>query len=269
MAWSRTNRLIIAATERLGGRVEPLGSVHSDFFLRLIGPDGRSVIVSKTRSPYLTELAQTLSNNKFIARELLAGHGLPVVAGLLLDEASDPSVDADAGARAREFLASHERVVVKPNWGNRGIGVVTEVTSFADLLAGFAFARAHDRDAEVLIEPRLPGVNLRVAVIGGRFAAAAEVQRPALRGDGRRSVAALLAELNAGPRRGRWDRPRLRLLDRIEDELVEPLLELRGIGLDAVLDVGDRIELCFEEAEVVDRTDELHPGWIEVAVEAA
>lgn len=269
MLWSRTNRLIIGAAEQLGVRAEPLASVHSDFFVRLIGPDGHAVIVSKTRSPYLTEVAQTLSNNKFVARELLAAHGLPVIAGLLLDEANDPAVDAPAAARAREFLTAHGRVVVKPNWGNRGLGIVTDVRDFDGLLAAFAFAREHDRDEEVLIEPQIPGINLRVAMIGGRFAAAAEIQRPVLHGDGHRSIAALLAELNADPRRGSWDRPSLQPLDRIEDEQVEPLLELRGLELDAVLGLGEQIELCFEELEIVDRSDDLHPGWIEVAVEAA
>ncbi|MFO7563437.1 MAG: hypothetical protein R6X02_12400 [Enhygromyxa sp.] len=269
MSWSRTNQLIVAAAERLGVRVEPIGSVHSDFFMRLIGPKGRAVIISKTRSPYLTEVAQTLSNNKFVARELLARRGLPVVAGLLLDEASDPAVDSQAAARARDFLAAHGRVVVKPNWGNRGLGIVTEVRDFDGLLAAFEFAREHDRDEEVLIEPQLPGINLRVAVIGGRFAAAAEILRPVLVGDGRRSVAALLADLNDDPRRGSWDRPSLRPLDRIEDEQVEPLLELRGLGLEAVLGAGEQLELCFEELEVIDRTSDLHPGWIEVAREAA
>jgi cyanophycin synthetase len=269
MSWSRTNQLIIAAAERLGVVAEPLATVHSDFFMRLIGPDGCAVIISKTRSPYLTEVAQTLSNNKFIARELLARHGLPVIAGMLLDEATDPAVDTQAGARAGEFLVKHGRVVVKPNWGNRGIGIVTDVRHFDDLLAAFSFARAHDRDEEVLLEPYVQGVNVRVAVIGGRFAAAAEIQRPALCGDGHRSVAELLAELNADARRGSWDQPSLRPLDHIEDELVEELLEVRGIGLDTVLGVGERIELCFEELEVIDRTYELHPGWIEAAVEAA
>jgi D-alanine-D-alanine ligase-like ATP-grasp enzyme len=269
MTWSRTNQLIIAAAERLGVVAEPIASVHSDFFVRLIGPDGRSVIISKTRSPYLTEVAQTLSNNKFIARELLARHGLPVITGLLLDESLDPAVDAQAGERAREFLAKHGRVVVKPNWGNRGIGIVTDVRDFEELLAGFAFARAHDRDEEVLLEPYVPGVNVRVAVIGGRFAAAAEVQRPALCGDGRRSVAELVTELNADARRGSWAQPSLRPLDRIEDELVAELLEVRGFELETVLGEGERIDLCFEELEVIDRTDALHPGWIEVAVEAA
>ncbi|HVI01303.1 MAG TPA: hypothetical protein VM869_21445 [Enhygromyxa sp.] len=269
MSWSRTNQLILAAAERLGVRAEPVASVHTDFFVRLIGPDGRAVIISKTRSPYLTEVAQTLSNNKFIARELLARHGLPVVTGIVLDEASDPSEDPQAEARAREFLAAHGRVVVKPNWGNRGIGINTDVRELYQLLAAFAFARAHDRDEEVLLEPYVPGINLRVAVIGGRYVAAAEIQRPALCGDGQRTVAELLAELNADVRRGSWDQPSLRPLDVIEDELVEELLAVRRVRLETVLEAGKRIELCFEESEVIDRTEQLHPGWIEVAVEAA
>ena len=52
--------------------------------------------------------------------------------------------------RAREFLAKHGRVVVKPNWGNRGIGISTDVREFADLLAAFAFARAHDIPANTV-----------------------------------------------------------------------------------------------------------------------
>ncbi len=266
---SRTNRSIIAAAERLEVAAEAIASEHSDFFLRLTRADGRSVIISKTRSPFLTEVAQTLANNKFISRELLGRRGLPVVDAVLLDDAVDPTQDPAAAARARGFLQAHGRVVVKPNWGNRGIGIVSDVCEFDALLAAYSFARACDRDEEVLLEPYVPGINLRVAVIGGRYAAAAEVERPVLCGDGRRSVAALVAELNADPRRGSWDRPSLDPLDRIETELVEELLEVRGLDLDTVLGVGERVELCFDELEVVDRTDELHPGWSEVAVEAA
>lgn len=267
--FSRTNRLIIAAAAKLGVEAEALASEHSDFFLRLIGPDARAVIISKTRSPYLTEVAQTLANNKFISRELLGRRGLPVVEAVLLDEVIDPASDAAAAARVREFLAAHERLVVKPNWGNRGIGIVSDVRDFDSLLAAYAFARGCDRDEEVVLEPYLPGVNVRVAVIGGRCVAAAEVERPALVGDGQRSVAALIAELNADPRRGSWDRPSLQPLDRIEDELVEELLEVRRLELDSVLAAGEQLELCFEENEVRDCTDALHPGWIEVAVTAA
>jgi D-alanine-D-alanine ligase-like ATP-grasp enzyme len=271
--WSRTNQLIIAAAEKLGVEASGLGSEHSDFFLRLRWGDApggpRAVIVSKTRSPFLTEVAQTLANNKFLARELLGARNLPVVRGELFDESRDPAVDNDAAARARELLAQWGRVVVKPNWGNRGIGIVTDVRSFDELLAAFAFAREHDRDEEVLIEPWIPGSNLRVAVIGDQVVAAAEVARPWLVGDGRSRVAELVSLLNQDTRRGSWDRPSLAPMDVIEPELVEERLEVAGRGLDDVLAVGERIELCFEELEVTDRSDELDPRWAAAAVAAA
>jgi D-alanine-D-alanine ligase-like ATP-grasp enzyme len=271
--WSRTNQLIIAAAEKLGVEASGLGSEHSDFFLRLRWGDApggpRAVIVSKTRSPFLTEVAQTLANNKFLARELLGARKLPVVRGELFDESRDPAVDTDAAARARELLAQWGRVVVKPNWGNRWIGIVTDVRSFDELLAAFAFAREHDRDEEVLIEPWIPGSNLRVAVIGGQVVAAAEVARPWLVGDGRSSVAELVSRLNQDTRRGAWDRPSLAPMDIIEPELVEERLAAAGRGLDDVLAVGERIELCFEELEVTDRSDELDPRWAAAAAAAA
>jgi D-alanine-D-alanine ligase-like ATP-grasp enzyme len=269
--WSRTNQLILAAAARLGVRGEPIASEHSDFFLRLIGPDGAGVVISKTRSPFLTQVAQTLANNKFVSRELLGAAGIPVVEAALFDEASDPGESEAAAARARACLAAHGRVVVKPNWGNRGIGVVTDVVDLPGLVAAYRFAREHDRDEEVLVEPQLAGINLRVAVIAGEAVAAAEVVRPRLLGDGQRSIAELIAAFNHDPRRGSWDRPGLQPLDRVEDELVAELLEARGGALElaSTLARGEAIELCFEEHEVHDRSDAVHPAWMAVAAEAA
>jgi hypothetical protein len=56
--WSRTNQLIVAAAQRLGAGREALGSRHTDYFVRLVQGE-RSVIVSKTRSPFLTQVAQS------------------------------------------------------------------------------------------------------------------------------------------------------------------------------------------------------------------
>jgi D-alanine-D-alanine ligase-like ATP-grasp enzyme len=271
--WSRTNLLIAAAAERLGVEATGIASEHTDFFLRLRWPEApggpRAVIVSKTRSPFLTEVAQTLANNKFVARELLGARGLPVVRGELFDETRDLRLDAEAAARARELLAQWGRVVVKPNWGNRGIGITTDVREFDELLAAVLFARELDRDEEVLIEPWIVGSNLRVSVIGGEVVAAAEVVRPWLEGDGRSTVAELVSRLNTDARRGSWDRPSLAPMDVIEPELVDERVAVAGHGLDHVLAVGERIELCFDELEIIDRSDELDPRWAAVAAAAA
>jgi D-alanine-D-alanine ligase-like ATP-grasp enzyme len=273
LPWRRTNQLIVAAAERLGVEATGLTREHTDFLLRLCWPAApggpRAVIVSKTRSPFLTQVAQTLANNKFVSRELLGARGLPIMRGELFDETADLRSDPAAAARARALLAQWGRVVVKPNWGNRGIGIVSDVREYDELLAAVEFAREHDHDEEVLIEPWIAGSNVRVAVIGGQVVAAAEVTRPYLEGDGRATIVELVARLNADARRGSWDRPSLVPMDVIEHELVQERMAVAGYDLEDVLAVGERIELCFEELEVIDRSDELHPGWAAVAAAAA
>lgn len=258
--WSRTNQLIRAAAERLGVEAAPLTATHTDYFLRLQG-GGRSVIISKTRSPFLTQVAQTLSNNKKVSRELLAARGLPTPPDLLLDEGDDPR-----GAAARAFLAAHGRVVAKPNWGNRGVGVTPAIADIEALARAYARARTIDLDEEVVVEPHLDGVNLRLTVIGGRCLAAAEIERPRIVGDGRTSVAAAIDALNRDPRRTSWDEARMVALDRIEaEEDFEEHLAIFGHELDAPLPVGVEVEITGDEAEVVDRTEEVDRGWFEVA----
>ena len=259
MTWSRTNQLIVAAVERLGGRAEALGARHTDFFVRLVHGE-RAAIVSKTRSPFLTQVAQSLANNKHVSRALLAARGIPTVPDLLLDEGDDPR-----GPAARAMLARHGRLVVKPNWGNRGVGVAVDVRTPGTLARARARARALDLDEEVVVEPFVAGTNLRVAVIGGTFVAAAEVRRPLLVA-GRR-IDEQVAALNADPRRGSWATPSLRPLDRIEPE--DGLFaQLRVLGLGPADAPSEDIEVIGEEQEVIDRTHEVHPGWVAVAERA-
>jgi cyanophycin synthetase len=256
MSGSRTNQLLAAAARRLGVQAEPLSPEPSDYFMVLRdGP--RAVIVSKTRSPFLTQVAQTLSNNKHVSRQRLAAEGLPCVPDVLVDAPVEPD-----DARLSAWLRAHGRVVVKPNWGNRGHGVSLGIDTMEALRRACARARADDLDEEAAVEPELPGINVRVAVIGGRFEAAARVDRPVLVGDGVASPAALLAALNEDPRRGDWARPSLSPMDRIEvDEELERLFEHHGVGLETPLPVGTRIEITSEEAETIDVTESLHPGW--------
>lgn len=259
MGWSRTNQLIARAAEALGGRGEPLVAEHTDYFMRLVH-GARSAIVSKTRSPFLTQVAQGLANNKHTSRALLRARGLPCVADVLLDE----DVEADTPA-VRALLRRHGRLVVKPNWGNRGVGVATDVRDLATLRRARVRAQELDLDEEVLVEPYVAGTNLRVSVIGGQAVAAAEVQRPRLTSGA--SAAAQVEELNRDPRRGSWQAPRLCAMDQIEaDEDLAGHLAVYGLSLETAL--TREVEVTGEEAEVIDRSDEVDAGWLRVAEEA-
>jgi D-alanine-D-alanine ligase-like ATP-grasp enzyme len=145
------------------------------------------------------------------------------VEGVLVDEGDDPD-----GAAVRALLRRAGRVVVKPNWGNRGVGVTTHV-AMEGVRRACARAQAVDLDEEAVVEPYVVGTNVRVAVIGGEFVAAAEVQRPLLVGG--RSPVEQVRALNADARRGSWAAPGLQSMDRIviEEDLAGHL-EVHGFG---------------------------------------
>lgn len=262
-AWNRTNQLIARAAAALGVECSSVAGEHSDSLLRLRSAE-RAVIIAKTRSPFLTQVAQTLANHKLVSRELLAAVDVPVVPALLVDETCDPR-----GAPVRELLAAHGRVVVKPNGGNRARGVVVDLADAETCAQAIELARSLDPDEEALVEPFVAGTNLRIAVIGGRFAAAAQIERPRLVGDGTHTVVELVAALNDDPRRGSWRSPSLVSFDRIEpDDDALAVLAVQGVRADDVLRAGRAIELVGEESETIDRTDEIDPSWAAIACRA-
>lgn len=263
MVSSRTNQLIVEAAARLGASAQGISRRSADFFLRL-ATDERAVLVSKTRSPFLTQVAQTLVNNKFVARERLGVLGLPTMPCVLLDAAIGLD-DREVAA----FVRNHPRLVVKPNWGNRGWGVSLDVSDRAGLERAIERAAAVDRVGEVLLEPHLDGTSVRVCVIGGRATACVAVRRPKLVGDGVRTVREIIDELNADPRRGAWDGEARPPLDPIAlDRELDANLARFGLAFDDVLALGKSIVLVTDELEVEDKTDALHPGWGRIAEDA-
>lgn len=256
---SRTNQLIVAAAERLGVGWATVTDEPTDFFLRLQGPQGE-VLISKTRSPMLTAVAQTLSNNKHVCRHLMAARGIPVVPGVLIDEGTE---DIDVAGLLERF----GKVIVKPNWGNRARAVAGPFSAAASVEAAVNAARAGDLDEEALVEPHVEGCNLRIAVVGGRAVAATVIERPILEGDGRTTPRAMVEALNADPRRAHWSEPTLRPLDIIEmDAAFEAALALHGLNVDAPMPAGQRVELFTDETEMIDVTDEIDSHWAAVAV---
>ncbi len=265
--WGRTNLLIAQAALSLGARALPLGSRHTDAVLRLIGPAGRSVVVAKTRSPYLTQVAQALTNLKQLSRELLERRGVPVPPCVLLDERD---LDAPSGMeQARRCLHEWHAVVVKPNSGNRALGVNVDLRDEDTLARAVAWSRELDRDEEVVIEPFMPGMDLRISVIGGQARAAVQVVRPELPRGSSQSVAAWIDELNLDPRRMDWAAPSLLPFDRIEvDETLRERLAVLNRELGAPGPHEGDFTLLGEELALIDWTHRVDPAWLTVAERA-
>lgn len=137
-----------------------------------------------------SHLGVLIAADKHRTKAVLEGVGIPVPRGRVV-------TTADEAAEA--FTQLRSPVVVKPRDGNHGRGVSTGIHD-ADA-ARTAFAEAAEISARVVIEEQVAGTDHRLLVVGGRLVAAAERRPPVVTGDGDRTVAQLVAELNADPRR--------------------------------------------------------------------
>ncbi len=158
-------------------------------------------------------------------------------------------------------------VVIKPLKGKKGLGVTLDVNG--DQAIAEAFAHAHERGTDVVVESFIPGSDYRLLVIGGRFVAAVERRPPEILGNGEATVDELLDELNADRYRDGFRGFRV-----ARDADLERQLKRAGVGLDSVLEDGRRLALR-QAANVssggiaIDVTARVHADNIALAERAA
>jgi cyanophycin synthetase len=218
----------------------------------------RATMTSRTGS-----LAVDLAGDKEQTNRLLAAAGLPVPKAVSVSTAED----AVAAAGRVGFP-----VVVKPLDGNHGRGVQLELRGEEEVEAAFAAAQAESRRGWVVVERYVVGNDYRVLVIGGKMVAVAERVPAHVTGDGSRTVAQLVEETNADPRRGVGHEKVLTRI-RVDDDAVE-LVRAQGFELDDVPPKGVMVKLTLTGnmstgGVSIDRTDEAHPDNVEIAEEAA
>jgi cyanophycin synthetase len=206
------------------------------------------------------------ATDKHLANRLLAAAGIPVPRQAL---ASGPE----------EAVAAAERlgypVVVKPRDANHGRGVGIRLTEAAQVRTAWRRAAEAGRaagDRGVVVEAWQPGSDHRVLVVDGRAVAVAERLPGGVTGNGRRTIAELVEEVNRDPRRGEGHgRP----LTRLEiDEQARELMAESGLTPESVLPAGQALALrrtanLSTGGTAIDRTDEIHPDNRRLAERAA
>ncbi|WP_425486279.1 cyanophycin synthetase [Deinobacterium chartae] len=216
----------------------------------------RASITSKT-----SYLAVEAAGDKSLTRKLLDGAGIPVPQGVVVRS-------------PEEALREAERlgypVVTKPLDGNHGRGVTVDLRSPEQVERGFRAAREHGR--EVIVERFFVGRDYRVLVVGGRVVAVAERVPAHVVGDGRRTIAELVEEVNCDPRRGEGHE---QVMTRIViDDAVHEVLGRSGHTLQSVPAAGEVVFLratanLSTGGTAIDRTSVIHPDNALVARRAA
>ncbi|HEU5115400.1 MAG TPA: acetate--CoA ligase family protein, partial [Isosphaeraceae bacterium] len=137
-------------------------------------------------------VAQEVAQDKELTRELLGSIGVPVPQGR-------PVLDAEDAVSAALEIGGP--VVVKPQFGNQGRGVATNLRTPDQIRAAYAAAVEHSSTASVIVERFAPGGDYRVLVIGGKVIAAARREPAHVKGDGTHSIRELVDQVNRDPRR--------------------------------------------------------------------
>ncbi|MFB2937616.1 cyanophycin synthetase [Aerosakkonemataceae cyanobacterium BLCC-F154] len=163
-------------------------------------------------------------------------------------------------------------IVIKPLDGNHGRGITLNINSWRDAEDAYDLAKSESKSGGVLVERYYRGRDFRVLVINGKVVAVAERVPAHVIGNGKSTIAELIAQVNQDPRRGEGHE---NILTRITiDEHSEQLLDQQRLSLNSILEPG---EICYLKATAnlstggtaIDRTAEIHPQNIWIAQRAA
>ena len=205
-------------------------------------------------------VAESIAQDKELTRALLTAAGIPVATGR-------PVADIEDAWRAACEIGG--AVVVKPRDGNQGKGVAVNLGSRSQVEAAFAVAAEISDD--VLVERYIPGQDYRMLVIGNKLIAAARRDPPQVVGDGRRTIADLVRQINSDPRRGEGHANSLTKIHL--DEIALAHLSAQGLNAESIPRKGIRVILrnnanLSTGGTATDVTDDVHPE-LAATVEAA
>src|SRR5579883_432444 len=206
-------------------------------------------------------IAEMIAQDKQLTRALLGAVGVPVPEGR-------PVADAEDAWNAAQEIGLP--VVVKPQYGNHGRGVATNLLTREQVVR--AYDAASEEGSSILVESYIPGDDYRLLVIGGRLVAAALREPAHVIGDGRSTITDLVAEVNRDPRRSDGHATVLSFIKL--DAVALAVLSEQGHTPDSVPPAGQRVLIrrngnLSTGGTATDVTDRIHPETADRAVEAA
>ncbi len=206
-------------------------------------------------------IAEMIAQDKELTKKLLREIGIPVPEGRPVDSADD------AWAAAQEIGLP---VVVKPQNGNQGRGVATNLRTQDQVIT--AYHAAYAQESDVIVEKYAPGCDWRVLVIGDKVVAAARREPAHVIGDGKLTIRQLVDEVNKDPRRSDGHATSLSYVKL--DAVSLSVLESQGCAPDTIPEPGQKV-LIRRNANLStggtaeDVTELVHPDVAARCIEAA
>jgi cyanophycin synthetase len=226
-----------------------------------LGHGARQRRICTAETDRTSAIAEAIAQDKQLTRTLLQAVGVPVPEGRAV-------ADAEDAWRAAEELGPP--VVVKPQYGNHGRGVATNLTTREQVL--HAYDAAREEGSQIVVERYVPGDDFRLLVIGPRLVAAARREPAQVVGDGRSAITELVREVNRDPRRSDGHATVLSYIKL--DAVSLAVLAEQGYTPDSVPPAGARVLIrrngnLSTGGTATDVTDAVHPDLAARAVDAA
>ncbi len=252
-----STRAIVRAAEKRG---IPTRRLNTGSLVQFgYGSKQRRILAAETS--HTSAIAESIAQDKELTRTLLSAAGVPVPQGRTVSDAED------AWAAAEEIGGP---VVVKPQYGNQGRGVATNLTTREQVLAAYAAAREEERT--IVVEQFAPGGDYRILVVGGRVVAASRREPAHVIGDGKHTVKELIEIANTDPRRSDGHATALSFLTL--DAVSLGVLSDQGFTPESIAPANTRVLIrrngnLSTGGTATDVTDLVHPEVAARAVDAA
>ena len=252
-----TTRSLVQEARRRGIPVRRLDE-HS---LVQLGWGARRKLVRASITSQSSHIAVETAGDKALTKALLAAAGVPAPRGEVVRTLEE------AQAQAARI---HGPVVLKPLNGNHGRGVSLGLETADQLRWGFEQAIQHGR--RVIVEEQFVGRDYRILVIAGEVIAVAERTPAQVVGDGVRSIAALIENINKDPRRGLGHEQvmtKIIIDDPLRQMLAQADLTLASVPAPEQVVVLRATANLSTGGVAIDRTDVIHPDNAAIARRAA
>ena len=207
----------------------PILKIGEDSMFQL-GYGKYSSMVQATIGNDTKAIAVNIAQDKLLTKELLSMHCIRVADGMKVESMVGAIICAkDIGYP----------VVLKPQFGNQGKGVIPNIKNEEELLNAYELLVKDYKD--LIIEEYISGRDYRVCSIYGDIVAVSERVPPYIIGDGICSIEKLIHNINKDSRRGEGHEKELTKI-KIDDVLIT-YLKQKKYSLESILSKKEKLNL--------------------------
>ncbi|WP_308779685.1 cyanophycin synthetase [uncultured Clostridium sp.] len=232
---------------------------NQDFYQIGYGKQGK--IIENSIGHNTKCVSVDIACDKLVTKEILRMHNIPVAKGNkvkniinLLKEAEDIGYP----------------VVIKPQYGNKGNGVILNIKNEKELVV--AYKKLKNKFKDLLVEKYYKGNDYRVCMVNYKVVAVSLRVPPVIIGNNIDTIIELINRLNEDSSRGDdHEKPLTKV--RIDDEVINCIAE-QGKSLTDVLEKGNKIYLrrnanLSTGGEAIDCTEEICSENIDLCIRVA